>query len=199
MSIFSMLSTRRVPCPYRCALLCLLTVVLLAGCAPLRSAPPVRASDVLTSMCRAEAALPTGSIWERRVNAAAGDDTASSSQLTDALFSALYGSECLSWLETTCHSDGTVEAPLVDEVAVFLATVQHPCEMAVFRCTDSAGAVAAAKQCRRRLDLIRQTWRGSDEEAFCGRGCVEVVDNYVLLVVASDPEAVLDAARRVIA
>ena len=172
-----------------------LIAVLLSGCAVSNARPPTDAEAVLTAMLTSAPDAPVGIT---RIRTAIGHGEPTASDLNDTLFAALYGTNCLSWFEPITQPDGTIGSPIVDDAAIYLSTVQHPFELAVFRCTNSTGTIAAAKQCSRRLDGIRQAWRGSDEEVYAGRGCVEVVDNYVLLVVASDPEAVLDAARQII-
>ena len=197
MSIFSMLSRYRSMRRIRRGICLIVACVFLTGCLPFQSAPPAGAIEVLTAMQKADPQAPDGVVRVRSALAAAPDLT-SPTYLRDDLFSALYGSDCLSWFSPTVLSDGSVCSPLIDDVAVYLSTVQHPFELAVFRCTDSAGAVAAAKQCQQRLNTVRQTWRGSDEEVLCARGRVEIVGTYVLLVIASDPEAVLEAAQRAI-
>ena len=193
MSIFSMLTCRRICHAFKNTILCVLTVCLLSGCSPSHAAPPIDSHQIVTAMCAAESALPVGTIRSRGAY-----PSNATSHLSDALLSALYGVDCLSLFGTVEHADGTLSSPLVDDAAVFLASAQHPCELAVFRCTDGAGALVAAKQCNQRLDAIRQAWRGTDEEVYTGRGCVEIVGNYVLLVVSSDPEAVIEVAKTAI-
>ena len=179
-------------------LLWVLIPILLTGCSLIRPAPPIGAKEVLAAMLTVEANPPDGIIRTRNAPRDQESTATDPSELSDALFSALYSADCLSWFEPVTLPDGTVGAPIMDDAAMYLSTVQHPFELAVFRCTDSAGTVAAAKQCSGRLDTIRRAWQGSDEEAHAGRGCVEVVGNYVLLVVATDQEAVLNAARQCI-
>ena len=192
MSIFSMHIPARPRTMLQRLLLCVIaSVCLMTGCA---SRPPVSTSDVLDAMYKAASGRPSGQIRVRGESHADKD----ASYLTDELLAALYGADCLSWFEGQELANGTVSTPIVDQVAMYLATAKHPFEIAVFRCTDSAGTLSAAKQCRRRLNAIQQSWNGTDKEDYCRLGCVEIIDNYVILIVAADPDFLLDAARRII-
>lgn len=196
MSIFSMYARTRARIAHACLLLCVLAAVCwMTGCA---STPPVSSADVLDAMCQAATERPIGQVRVRSIPQADTNTNTKPSYLDDNVLSALYGAECLSWFDGQETQDGTQSTPIVDDVAIYLSTVQHPFEVAVFRCTDSYGTLSTAKQCKRRLHSIQETWNGTDKEAYCRLGCVEIVDNYVILVISDKPEALLDAARRLI-
>ena len=196
MSIFSMCSVSRPRTVCRCLLLCaIVSLCLLTGCA---SRPPVSTTNVLEAVCQAAPGRPSGEIRWRAASQSDMNAVSDPSYLNDELLSALYGADCLSWFEKRSLDNGSVSVPIVDEVAVYVSTAKHPFEIAVFRCTDRTGTLSAAKQCRRRLNAIQQSWNGTDKEDYCRLGCVEIIDNYVILVVSDHPEPLLDAARRII-
>lgn len=160
-------------------------------------APPPAAVEVLAGMQSAVLSLPSGVVYARTYPA---DHP---SYLTGTLLSALYGEAARGIAEAGTDSgtgDSTAEqtVPPVNDAALFLPLAMHPCELAVFRCSDARATATAAGLCRARLDEIRNAWEGTEWAALTERGCVAVEGSFVLLVVADDPQAVLDAARRVI-
>jgi len=169
----------------RMALLFIVVFCLLAAsCSP---RPPASAEAVLDSMC---AVMGEGANGLVRVRGVPSD---SPLYLTDALLSALYGSAARGWLEA---EDG--DTPLINDAALFLSVAQIPFELAVFRCSDARGAATAAAICRARLDTIRRAWQGSQWTGELENAVVVVEGEFVLLVVAPDPDVVLEAARRTI-
>ncbi len=169
-------------------LICLSLLLFACG----QASPPPSAATVLTAM---QAAMedtvpppPDGKCYDRSASPDA------SSYLGDTLISALYGETARGLLVP--EIDGTSAA--VGDAAIFLSVAPHPGELAVLRCSDARGTTTAAGICRARLDLIRRAWAGTEYEALTARAVVTVEDSFVLLIVAEDPEAVIDAARRAI-
>jgi hypothetical protein len=113
--------------------------------------------------------------------------------LTDVLLSALYGEAARGWLSD--HDGGS---PLINDAALLLPAARHPCELAVFRCSDVRGVATVATVCRARLDAIRRAWQGSEWEDVVENATVAVEREYVLLIVAPDAESAFAAARRAI-
>lgn len=185
-----------------CMLLLIGLVLCSVGCEGRDSQIPASAEEVLRAMLEACASQswPDGTVRTRRA------DPASPDYLPDALVSALFGEASRGWFVT----DGESDAPMVDDAAMFLSSAIHPAEVAVFRCTDAGGAVSgtasAAKQCRARLEALRAAWAGSadagerfgDYAVWLERAVVAVEGQYVMLVVADDPDAMVNAARGVI-
>ncbi len=149
--------------------------------------PPAPAESVLDSMRGVMEEDANGVV---RMRGASPD---SPMYLTDSLLSALYGEAARGWLDA---EDG--DAPLINDAALFLPAAKIPYELAVFRCSDVRGTMAAAAICRARLDAIRRSWRGSEWVNELENWVVAVEGEYVLLVVASDTDGVLEAARRAI-
>lgn len=110
--------------------------------------------------------------------------------LTDTLISALYGEASRGWL--------TGEDPPVCDAAVFLPTVQHPAELAVFRCATAEDAGTVAMTCRARLDDLTRHWETGAYAAWVGGATVTVRERYVLLILTDDPSPLLHAASSAI-
>ncbi len=175
-----------------CLVLVGIAILSQSACMKKTDAPPPSASAVLCAMQTAMDASvpkpPDGRHYNRALPADHPD------YLTDTLLSALYGEAARGLL--TVGEDGSAAA--VGDVAFFLSMSPHPCEVAVFRCSDARGSTTAAKLCRARLEIIRHAWSGTTYEGMVTRAAVSVEGSYVLLVVAEDPESVIEAARRLI-
>lgn len=160
---------------------------VIAGCLLVTSCsrrPPATAEAVLDPMCEAMGEGANGVVRMRSVS------PDSPMYLTDALLSALYGSAARGWLD----AEGG-DTPLINDAALFLSAAKIPYELAVFRCSDTRGTAMAAALCRARLDVIRRAWQGSEWASELENSVVAVEGEFVLLVVAADSDAVLEAAR----
>ena len=166
-----------------CCVLC-----CLSGCAG--AAPPPPALDVLEAMQAAAEAMPAGEVYDRSA------DPAGKGYLSDALFAALFGPAVRRRLGG--EDGGTAAEPLIEDAVVFLSLREHPGELAVLRCADADGALTAAALCRLRLDSLKTAWQDTDYALWTERADVTVEGCYVLMAVFPDPEAVFDAARRII-
>ena len=172
-----------------CLSVLLLSVLFLTACGT--ETPPPPAAEVLTAMLTAmedtAQTLPDGVL---RLTAAPSD---SPEGLSDTFFSALYG-EAARGLLTAEDEEGGYRA--VNDAALFLSVSPYPCELAVFRCSDTRAAATVAGICRGRLDTLTRGFAGSEWENTAAGGQITVEGCFVLMAVTEDPAAVLEAARR---
>lgn len=187
--------------PICCLTVILTLALLLVSCG--EETPPPSADTVLSamqaSMTETAQTLPDGLTYTRATPE--GYPT----YLSDTLFSALYGEAARGLLTADETAGGTADeasdggsVPPVNDAAIFLSVAPYPCELAVFRCSDTRTAATVAGICRARLDTVSRGYKGGEWEAVAQGGRVVVEGCFVLLAVAEDPEAVLEAARRVI-
>ena len=171
--------------PY--CLLPLLLCLLLTACRA--SLPPPGAAELLsimqTAMTDTAQLLPEGLIYTR----AAPEGTPG--HLSDTLLSALYGEAARGILDTA-------EGGGVEDVALFLSVSSYPCELAVFRCTDTRTAADVAALCRGRLDLVERGFAGSPWQAVAAGGRVSVEGCFVFLVIAEDAARVTERAAEAV-
>ncbi len=162
--------------------------LLLTACA--QETPPPSAAEVLASMESAMDATaqihPEGVVYDRALSS---DEP---TYLSDTFFSALYGEAARGLL--TAEEEGGYRA--VNDAALFLSVSPHPCELAVFRCSDTRAAATVAGLCRARLDTVARGYAKSEWAEIAQRGQIAVEGCFVLLAVTEDPAAVLEAARR---
>ena len=81
------------------------------------------------------------------------------------------------------------------DLALFLPTSLHPCELAVFLCDSPDTASDTARLLCRRLDVIRSAKAGSEHAAILDSATVTIIENYVLFIISSDTAASLRAAK----
>ena len=164
-------------------------LLIFSGCG--EREPPPSASEVLAAMQAVmedtAQILPEGLVYTR------ASSPTDPGYLNDTLFSALYGETARGLL-----ADEPSERSVISDAALFLSVAPYPCELAVFRCSDARGTATAAAICRARLDAICCAWQGSEWAGELEDSVVAVEGEYVLLVVAPDTDAVLEAARRAI-
>ena len=162
--------------------------LLLTSCGG--SAPPPAASEVLTPMLTAitdtARPLPDGIL---RLSSSPSD---APDCLTETFFSALYGEAARGLL--TAEEESGYRA--VGDAALFLSVSAYPCELAVFRCSDTRAAATVAGLCRSRLDTLVRGFAGSEWADVAAGGQIAVEGCYVLMAVTEDPAAVLEAAIR---
>ncbi len=158
-----------------CCLLC--CILCFAGCARQLPSP----DRVLCALTDAEIGLPPGQTY---LASAQAHETA---YLSDDMFSTLYGKGELPW-----------QLSLVEDYGIFLSTAQHPCEFAAFLCYSRSDTDLVAAMCQERLDLLRAHYNGTQYASYTQGARVAVVGRYVLLLVSSDADHALDAARRVL-
>ncbi len=191
------------------AALLLLMTSCVSACAP--SAPPPDCRTVLQSMLAVAEDAPAGQVYSRDA------DPAGRGYLSGTLFAALYGPAGRGWLgedetvglpdtapsaqdslpsvETAAGETGASAQALIRDGAVYLSTVRHPFEVAVFRCADLDSALSVAALCQARLELLRTAWRDSEYTDFVKRAEVTVSGCYVLVAVTNDPDPLLEAGQ----
>ena len=161
----------------RAPLLILSILLLLCSCAKEQAT----AAQVLDALVAVEIGLPAGQIY---LSAASEDDA---SYLSPDLVAALYGEGELPW-----------QLSLIEDYGLFLSTAQHPCEFAVFRVRARSDTDDVAAMCLTRLDDLRMHYKDSAYAAYLQNARVVVSGKYVLLLISSDPEHALRAAKGVI-
>ena len=168
-----------------------LICILQSSCS--RASPPVGAETVILAMIKTEGDLPAGKIFSV---ATSTTSATGSSELSPALASALYGQE---FSRLIYPDDAGGDVPITD-MAVYLSAAKHPCELAVFRCSDADTARSVAKHCLARLDTVKNAWRNSENGYREYVDCAEVtiIKNYVLLAISSHPELAFREAKKVI-
>ena len=175
------METKRRWMRWPCGILAVL-LVLISGTACGRAEPPRAAAEVLSSLLAAmqktAQVIPEGKVYDR----SRSEDEAG--YLSDTLVAALYGRAMADLMRPTAESGGA--AP-VSDAAMFLSMTEHPCELAVFRCSDARAAATAAKLCRARLEVIRNARADTEWAAVTERAVVTVEGSYVYLIVAEDP------------
>lgn len=168
--------------------LLLTLVLLLPSCAGQNSPPPTAEavlSAMATTMTRTAQPLPDGLLYSRAVAANAPQ------YLTEAFFTALYGRAAEGLLGAP---DAQGAAPPVGDAAMLLSVAPYPCELAVFRCSDTDAVPTVVSLCRGRLDTVSRGFAGSEWES-AAKGLVVTEGCFVLLVIAEDPQAVVEGAR----
>ena len=164
-----------------------LLVLSFASCRGAQSPPPP-AADLLTAMqavmTQTAQPLPAGLVYSRTA-ASDGPD-----YLTATFFTALYGRAAEGLLET--EEDPQAPAPLGD-AALFLSVAPYPCELAVFRCSDTDVVPTVVALCRGRLDTVLDGYE-EGKQTPTASGLVVVKGCFVFLVIAEDPQAVAEGA-----
>ena len=137
--------------------------------------------EILSKMTDAEVGLPSGKIYS--LSAPRGDGE----YLSEHLINSLYGDG-----STPVMADGWLD------LAIFLPSSAHPCEMAVFLCDGEDTATDTARMLCRRLDVVRTVKHTSEYANYFESATVTVIRNYVLLVVSSDTENAIRVASKII-
>lgn len=168
-------------------MLAVTVAVAMTGCG--HPGPPPSAASVL------EAVLEKGGEgWPKGQIHTLEAEEGTPAHLTASLVSALYGEAARGWF-TSPEAGGSWP---VTDAALFLSTVMHPGEAAVFRCADSDGASSVAKVCRARLEDVKNHWRDSQYAPWTAGGEVVMVGTYVIMVIAVDPAPMVAAARQTV-
>ena len=150
----------------------------LSSCAP-HNMPACR--DILEEIMQAEIGLPAGRVYSTTAEAG------SEEYLSDRLVYSLYGNG-----ERPVMADGWLD------LALFLPSSLHPCEIAIFLCDSQGTATDTARMLCRRLDAIR-TAKGNGEYArLTENATVTVIGNYALLIISSDTENAIKSASKII-
>ena len=165
----------------------ILALFFCSSCRTSKSPPPT-AEAVLTAMqsvmTRTAQPLPDGLIYSRQAA------TDAPQYLTETFFTALYGRAAEGLLAAENASDGI---PSVGDAALFLSVAIYPCELAVFRCSDTDAVPTVVSLCRGRLDTVARGFAGTEWES-AAQGVVVTEGCFVLLVVSEDPLTVAEGA-----
>ena len=158
--------------------LIILFILALPSCAE-RNIPSCR--EVLGEIIAAEVGIPAGKVYS--FTPPEGD----SEHPPDSLIAVLYG-----------NGEKPVMAGGWLDVAFFLPSSSHPCELAVFLCDSEDTAIDTARMLCCRLDTLRIA-KGAEEYAhYLDKANVTVIRNYVLFLVSSDTENALKVASKII-
>lgn len=159
-----------------------LTVLFVIFCIPScakQDMPSCR--DILGEIMTSEIGLPAGRVYS------SGATEGNEEYLPDSLINALYGNG-----SRPVMSDGWLD------LAVFLPSSSHPCELAVFLCDSEDTATDTARMLCRRLDTLRTVKGYGEFSAYFDTATVTVMRNYVLFLISSDTENALKIASEVI-
>lgn len=137
--------------------------------------------DILSAMTDAEVGLPSGRIYS--MSAMRGDEE----YLSEHLINSLYGEGGIPVM-----AEGWLD------LALFLPSHDHPCEMAVFLCNSNETAIDTARMLSRRLGSLRQIKQDSEFSYYFESASVTIRGNYVLLVISSDTENAIKSASKII-
>lgn len=137
--------------------------------------------EILGSLVTVEIGLPAGRIYS--MTAPEGN----SEYLSEHLVNVLYGDG-----ERPVMADGWLD------LAIFLPSSQHPCELAVFLCDDEDTATDTARLLCRRLDSIRTAKGDGGFSSLLDNASVTVIGNYALLIISSDTQNALKTASKII-
>lgn len=136
---------------------------------------------VLETMMISEIGLPAGQIYD--LTAKAGDDE----YLEERIINSLFGE----------GSSPPMRQGWID-LAIFLPSSSHPCELAVFLCDTPDTATDTARVLCHRLDVIKSGKKDCEYSAMLDSASVTIIGNYVIFVISSDTEKSIKAAREII-
>ena len=159
-------------------LILLLFFFTFSSCAE-REMPSCR--DVLGEIIAAEIGLPAGRVYSSKADE--GEDE----YLPDSLVKVLYGNG-----SRPVMADGWLD------IALFLPSSSHPCEIAVFLCNSEDTATDTARMLLRRLDTLRTAKGDNELVSYFDTATVTVMRNYVLLLISSDVESAVKTAAKII-
>lgn len=137
--------------------------------------------DVLGEIIAAEIGLPAGRVYSSKADE--GEDE----YLPDSLVNVLYGNG-----SRPVMADGWLD------IALFLPSSSHPCEIAVFLCNSEDTATDTARMLLRRLDTLRTANGDSELVSYFDTATVTVMRNYVLFLISSDVESAVKTAAKII-
>lgn len=137
--------------------------------------------EILGEIIAAEVGIPAGKVYSLT---ASGDYA---EHLHSSLMAVLYGNG-----EKPVMADGWLD------VAIFLPSSSHPCELAVFLCDSEDTATDTARMLCRRLDTLRISKGGGKFDYYLDNATVTITRNYVLFLVSSDVGNTLKIASKII-
>ncbi len=181
-----------------CFLLVSSLITMTASCAP---APQPDTLEIILAVTAASPSLAAGDLYLLPGTAAPNGLAqaeesglrvrVASPELLSAAFSPEYSKseQPEIWQLSQGISDGG---------AFRFGTTASPEEYIVIRCVSRADTGEVARLLLGRLNALQKQYRGTQEQPITEKGQVVVIGKYVLLILASDTEAAIDAARRII-
>ncbi len=160
-------------------LLCL--ILLLPALPSCAENAPVPCREILGNLTEAEIGLPAGKIYD--LNAPEGNPE----YLDERVIASLFGN----------GSPPPMRSGWLD-MALFMSTSDHPCELAVFLCDSPDTASDTARLLCQRLDVIRTVKAKSEYSQMLDSASVTVMGNYVILAISSDTNNAIKIARAAI-
>ena len=152
-------------------------VITFSSC----SSRPTSPQSIIRHLCESEVGLPSGSLYFS--DAAEG----SAKSLEKELLAVAYG--------IPIDFDG------IESAAIWLSSVRHPCEFAIFLCKDANAAEDISLFCNQRIRSLMQNaslsaplcnMSTAEYREYISGAFVTVSGRYVALIISSDP----DSARR---
>ena len=137
--------------------------------------------EVLSALMESEIGLPAGKTYD--LNAPKGN----SEYLDERVVASLFGE----------GSSPPTRSGWLD-LALFLSTSDHPCELAVFLCDSPDTASDTSRILCQRLDVIRTAKDKTEHSAMLDAATVTVIGNYVILAISSDADNAIKIARAMI-
>ena len=137
--------------------------------------------EIVGAMAKAEIGLPAGVFYSS--SAPKGDEEF----LSNTLMCALFGNGSFSTL-----SKDWIDA------AVFLSLKESPCEFAVILCASRYAAIDTAKLFSSRISAIKITTNDPKYKEMTETATATVIRNYAILIISTDPQNALKAAKKAI-
>jgi len=136
--------------------------------------------EVLEAIMTAEIGLPAGKVYD--LSAPKGDDE----YLDERIINSLLGNG-----STPSMRQGWID------LAMFLPSSPHPCELAVFLCDTPDTATDTARLLCRRLDVVKSAKKDSPHSEMLDSATVTIMGNYVIFAISSDSEKAIKTAREI--
>lgn len=156
-----------------------LSVLVLSACSKREPDFPI-CHDIVKAISDNEISLPAGKIYYK--SASAGED----GYIGDGMLSAVFGGgKDLSIFE------------LWDDIAIFLPSSDHPCEIIAIHCASAIDTSDTALLLLGRLSDVRDAKNAKYPEYFLDCN-VFIIKNYVLMIVSSDVKNALGVAKETI-
>ena len=156
-----------------------ISVIFLSSC---KGQEPKNAvcNEIVSKISEKEISLPAGKVYSK--SATEGNDGYISQNMLCAIFG---GGKELEIFE------------LWDDIALFLPSADHPCEIIVIHCASVCDTSDTALVLTSRLSALKNAKCEKNPEYFddCG---VYIIKNYVLMIISSDAQNALAIAKEAI-
>ena len=153
------------------------SIVFISSCKNQALKSPI-CHDVVAAICDGEISLPAGKIYY--MGAAEGED----GYISENMLSAVFG------------GGKTLEIfKLWDDIALFLPSSDHPCEIIAIHCTSVRDTSDTALLLSSRISDVSNSKASKHPEYFDSCG-VYVIKNYVFMIISSDTENAVSIAKQ---